>query len=99
MKFFSIFSRHNRKSPQHRGVASGGTVPTSRGMARSPKAGGLDLDGTDRQGIVPQETPSVGARPSLCMSTVTELRAECKRRGLKGYSRMKKAELISFLAR
>jgi hypothetical protein len=95
VKNFSIFSRHNPDAPQHRGVASGGTIRTGR--AKSPKAGGLDLDGTDTPKL--QETPSVGARPATpTTGTVAELRAECKRRGVKGYSRMKKAELLSILA-
>ena len=34
-------SRYDRTLPQHRGVASGGTVP--KGWARSPKNGGRNV--------------------------------------------------------
>ena len=34
-------SRHNSNAPQHRGVRSGGSLPS--GQARSPKEGGLPL--------------------------------------------------------
>jgi len=34
-------SRHNRTLPQHRGVASGGTIPQRQ--ARSPKWGGVKV--------------------------------------------------------
>ena len=48
-----------------------------------------------------QETPagasSVGARPTPT-GTVPELRAEAKRRGIKGYSKLRKKELIAVLA-
>jgi hypothetical protein len=95
VKNFSPFSRHNKRSPQHRGVASGGSIPTSQGKARSPKHGGLALDGSD-----PYERPHVAARPTTpdyASMTVRALRSDAKERGYRGLSRLRKAELVSLL--
>ena len=100
VKNFSPFSRHNKRSPQHRGIDSGGTISTAldartRGKARSPKHGGLALDGSD-----PSERPHVAARPTTpdyTSMTVRALRDDAKGRGYRGLSRLRKAELVSLL--
>ena len=84
----NMSSRKNRALPQHRGIASGGSVPS--GFAKSPKKGGYPHGATAQP---------IERAVDLSKLKVAELKALAAERGLTGYSKLKKADLIAAIAR